>query len=45
MKKNKTEKKITHSDIRGVFLRTNIFQWTYNLEKIKHQGILYYIVT
>ena len=30
MTKNTTEKKLTQSDIRGVFIRSNLFQGSWN---------------
>lgn len=34
MTKNTTEKKLTQSDIRGVFIRSNLFQGSWNFERI-----------
>ena len=33
MTKNTTEKKLTPSDIRGVFIRSNLFQGSWNFER------------
>lgn len=34
MTKTTTEKKLTPSDIRGVFLRSNLFQGSWNFERM-----------
>ena len=33
-----TEKKLTQSDIRGVFLRSNLFQGSWNFERMQALG-------
>ncbi|STJ10981.1 mannose-specific PTS system EIID component [Escherichia coli] len=35
-----TEKKLTQSDIRGVFLRSNLFQGSWNFERMQALGFL-----
>lgn len=42
MTKTTTEKKLTPSDIRGVFLRSNLFQGSWNFERMQektHQSL------
>ncbi|MCS5780802.1 PTS system mannose/fructose/sorbose family transporter subunit IID [Klebsiella pneumoniae subsp. pneumoniae] len=40
MTKNTTEKKLTQSDIRGVFIRSNLFQGSWNFERMQALGFL-----
>lgn len=37
-----TEKKLTQSDIRGVFLRSNLFQGSWNFERMQARFLLLY---
>jgi PTS system mannose-specific IID component len=41
MTKNTTEKKLTQSDIRGVFIRSNLFQGSWNFERMQALGFCY----
>ncbi len=36
-----TEKKLTQSDIRGVFLRSNLFQGSWNFERMQALGFCF----
>lgn len=39
-----TEKKLTQSDIRGVFLRSNLFQGSWNFERMQALGFCFSMV-
>ena len=39
-----TEKKLTQSDIRGVFLRSNLFQGSWNFERMQALGFCYSMI-
>ncbi|MEK5790179.1 PTS system mannose/fructose/sorbose family transporter subunit IID, partial [Acinetobacter johnsonii] len=41
MTKNTTEKKLTQSHIRGVFIRSNLFQGSWNLERMQALGFCF----
>lgn len=42
MTKNTTEKKLTQSDIRGVFIRSNLFRGSWNFERMQALGFCFY---
>ncbi len=44
MTKNTTEKKLTQSDIRGVFIRSNLFQGSWNFERMQALGFCFSMV-
>lgn len=44
MTKTTTEKKLTPSDIRGVFLRSNLFQGSWNFERMQALGFCFSMV-
>lgn len=44
MTKNTTEKKLTPSDIRGVFIRSNLFQGSWNFERMQALGFCFSMV-
>ena len=44
MTKTTTEKKLTQSDIRGVFIRSNLFQGSWNFERMQALGFCFSMV-
>ncbi len=44
MTKNTTEKKLTQSDIRGVFIRSNLFRGSWNFERMQALGFCFSMV-
>ena len=44
MTKTTTEKKLTPSDIRGVFIRSNLFQGSWNFERMQALGFCFSMV-